>query len=56
MTTTSSRGQFLRKRLQRLAPHDDAPQPAELAVLPHHRLGKSAVDVQSNNPHARFLH
>src|SRR5215472_8434850 len=44
-------GQLLGKFLQLLATHDDATQPAELAVFPGHRLGKSAVNIQSNEPH-----
>src|SRR5215471_6091762 len=48
-------GQLLGKFLQRLAAHDDATQPAELAVFPGHRLGKSAVNIQSNDPHTGTL-
>src|ERR1700758_3810349 len=44
-------GQLLGKFLQRLATHDDTPQTAELAVFPGHRLGKGAVNIQSNDPH-----
>src|SRR5215813_11138981 len=48
-------GQLLGKFLQSLAAHDDATQPAELAVFPGHRLGKSAVNIQSNDPHTSTL-
>src|SRR6516165_9857746 len=44
-------GQLLGKFLQRLATHDETPQTAELAVFPGHRLGKGAVNIQSNDPH-----
>ena len=30
----------------------NTPQSAELGVLPGDRLGKSAVNIQSNDPHA----
>src|SRR5499427_1240816 len=48
-------GQLLRKFLQRLATHDDTTQSAELTVFPGHCLGKGAVNIQSNDPHARIL-
>src|SRR6516165_350835 len=44
-------GQLLGKFLQRLATHDDTPRTAELAVFPGHRLGKGAVNIQSNDSH-----
>src|SRR5215207_6481587 len=37
---------------EQLAPHVDASKPPDLAVLPGHRLGKGAVDVQSDDAHA----
>src|SRR5215470_4481272 len=46
-------GQLLGKFLQSLATHNDTTQPAELTVSPGHRLSKGAVNIQSNNPHAR---
>src|SRR5215813_7441664 len=44
-------GQLLGKFLQLLTTHNDTTQPAELAVSPGHRLGKGAVNIQSNDPH-----
>jgi hypothetical protein len=41
-----------RERAQPVAAHVNAPESFELAVLQHHRLGKGAVDVQSDNVHA----
>src|SRR5215469_2176939 len=48
-------GQPLCESLQWLAAHDDASQPSELAVLPGHRFGKGAVDIQPDDPHGLSL-
>jgi hypothetical protein len=44
-----------RKGRQELASHVDAAEPPELAVVPPHRLRESAVDIQSDDAHARSL-
>src|SRR5215211_3574629 len=38
-----------------LAGHPDPAKPPSRTVLQHHRLGKDAVDVQSDNSHVRLL-
>ena len=38
--------------VKQIATHVDAPQSLELAILPSDRLGKGAVNVQSNDAHA----
>jgi hypothetical protein len=48
-------GQLPSKFLQRLSTHDDTTQPTEFTVAPSHRLGKGAVNIQSDDAHARTL-
>jgi hypothetical protein len=48
-------GQGCGKGIEPIALHVDPPQSSELAVLPGHRLGKRAVDVQSDDAHAHSL-
>jgi hypothetical protein len=43
------------KRREEIAPHVDASEPPELAVLPRHGLGKGPVYIKSNDAHASPL-
>ena len=42
---------LLCKSLEKRPAHVNAPQSFELAVVPDHRLGEGAVDIQTNDPH-----
>ena len=54
-TTTSSCDSCRCEGRQQIAPHIDAAKPSELAVIPRHRLGEGAVDIQSDDAHACSL-
>jgi hypothetical protein len=47
-----ARRQLAGERRKQIAPHVDAAEPPEPAVLSSHRLAKAAVDIQSNDTHA----
>jgi hypothetical protein len=51
-STTILLGELLCESLEKMTPHVDAPQAFELVLVRGGRLGESAVDIQSNDPHA----